>query len=155
MLFLCFEVEQDVYGLPAQVIRQVLPLVNFKRLPGAPAAVSGLMNFRQQMVPVIDVHYMLAGSRCAECLSSRILVVECAAARASEGLLGLLVERATRTVKLDPQDFQPAPVRTEGSPFLGPVAQVEGRFLQRVEVNALLTPEIQQALDQVKEMEVA
>jgi chemotaxis-related protein WspB len=153
MLLLCFEVDNDVYGLPVQALQEVLPVVSLKLLPGAPAAVAGLMNFRQRTLPVIDVHQMLTGRRAADRLNTRILVAQCPAATSSHGLIGLMVERATHTVSISEGEFRPAPVRTEGTPYLGPVAEVDGRLLQRVEVVALLTPEIQDALARAKSAE--
>lgn len=153
MLLLCFEVENDVYGLPVQVLQEVLPVVGMKQLPGAPAAVAGLMNFRQHTLPVIDVNRMLTGRRAADRLNTRILVAQCPAAKASRGVIGLMVERATHTVSISEGAFRPAPVRTDGTPYLGPVAEVDGRLLQRVEVAALLTPEIQDALARAESAE--
>lgn len=155
MLLLCFEVEGDAYGLPARVIKQVLPMVRLKRLPGAPAAVAGLMNYHSQVLPVLDVHQMLAGKPGISRLSTRVLVVECAAAKGSAGLVGLIVERATHTIQISEKDFHSAPVNVPKSPYLGPVAQMNGRLLQRVEPNALLTPEILAALAEAGPMEVA
>ncbi|HEY1170547.1 MAG TPA: chemotaxis protein CheW [Verrucomicrobiae bacterium] len=155
MLLLCFEVEGDAYGLPARAIKQVLPLVRLKRLPGAPAAVAGLLNYRTQVIPVLDVRQMLAGQPSVFRLSTRVLIVECAAAVGSNGLLGLIVERATHTLSVEDSKFDPAPVHVADSPYLGPVAQVDGRLLQRVEPDALLTPEIVAALTQAATVESA
>ena len=55
-------------------------------------------------------------------------------------LLGLILEQATDTLRIDPADFAPAAIRNDGAPYLGPVLPYQGGLLQRVEVGELLDP---------------
>jgi chemotaxis-related protein WspB len=61
-------------------------------------------------------------------------------------LLGLIVERVTRTARHDERDFVAAGVRIEGAPYLGPVTMDADGVLQRVDVAALLPASIRDAL---------
>ena len=65
MLFLLFELGQDRYALDVRQVAEVLPLVEFKRIPQAPPFVAGLLNYRGDPVPVIDLS-QLTLSRPAE-----------------------------------------------------------------------------------------
>ena len=61
MLFLLFELGHDRYALDVRQIAAVLPLVAVKRIPRAPPAVEGLLNYRGAPVPVIDVSQLTLG----------------------------------------------------------------------------------------------
>ena len=80
MLFLLFELEVDRYALPARDVVEVLPLVALKRVPRAHAGVAGVMEYRGQAVPVIDLCALVVGRAAARRVSTRILVVRHATA---------------------------------------------------------------------------
>lgn len=146
MLFLLFHLGSDRYALPARDVVEVLPLVGLKDLPGAPRGVAGLMDYRGESVPVVDLTALALGQPAARRVSTRLLMVRYALPDGGERLLGLLAERATETLRKPPAEFQPAGVRTGGAPYLGPVAADRRGLIQRVEVAALLTPELRAAL---------
>ena len=63
MLFLTFQLGVDRYALDAKRVAEVLPLVDIKQIPHAPAGVAGVFNYRGTPVPVIGIWMEgLAGS---------------------------------------------------------------------------------------------
>jgi chemotaxis-related protein WspB len=146
MLFLLFELGEDRYAIDVRQIVEVLPLVHTKRLPQAPAGVAGLFNYRGAPVPAIDVSQLALGRPSALRLSTRLLLVRYPFDDGAPRLLGLIVERVTRTARHDERDFVAAGVRIEGAPYLGPVTMDADGVLQRVDVAALLPASIRDAL---------
>ena len=59
---------------PASRVVEVLPLMNLKRVPGAPAGLAGVLNFHGTPVPVIDLNQMALGEPAARRLSTRIIL---------------------------------------------------------------------------------
>lgn len=55
MNVLVFGVHDQLYALPADDVREVLRSVAVTRLPGAPAAVEGIVDVRGEVVPVLDI----------------------------------------------------------------------------------------------------
>ena len=55
MQFLLFSLGNDRYGLDTRRVVRVLPQLELKEIPQAPGWVAGLMNYRGQPVPVIDL----------------------------------------------------------------------------------------------------
>lgn len=146
MVFLVFRLDQDRYALPAQEVVEVLPLLQFKHWPMAAPGVAGVCTYRGRPVPVLDLSALCLGRPAPRRLSTRLLMVRYPDARGPARLLGLIAEDATDTVRLDPGDFAEAGVRSDGAPFLGPVAAHGGGVLQRVEVAALLPAALRDAL---------
>lgn len=139
-LHLLFSLGQERYALPTAEVAMVLPLSPCKSLPGAPAWVAGLLPHGLGHVPVIDLSMLVLGQPAPARVSTRLVLVHYRNSQAVAVLLGLILEQATQTLRIDPDDFVPAAVRNEGAPYLGPVMPHQGGLLQRVEVGDLLDP---------------
>ncbi|QYM80440.1 chemotaxis protein CheW [Horticoccus luteus] len=146
MLFLLFQLGNDRYALAARDVVEVLPLLTLKAVPGAPRGVAGLMDYRGTAVPVIDLSALVIGRPAAQRISTRLLLARYTPRSGEERLLALMAERATEMLRRDPADFQPAGVQGEDARYLGPVLSDSNGLIQRVDVNALLSDEVQTAL---------
>lgn len=141
MLALLFSIGDDRYGLPVAAVAEVTPVLRLKQLPGAPDWVAGLCNFRGSAIPVIDLSALAGGAPCRRVLSTRMIVVDYRRPDGSVRLLGLLAERATETALIADGELAPPGVRTDETPWLGPVAVSGGEVVQLVGVDRLLAPE--------------
>ncbi|MBW8811724.1 MAG: chemotaxis protein CheW [Lysobacter sp.] len=61
MLLLVFHLDRDRYAIEAAQVVSVLPLVQIKTIPQAPAAVAGLFDYRGELVPAIDLCRLALG----------------------------------------------------------------------------------------------
>ncbi len=155
MLCLSFYIGQERYALPAQAIIEVLPLVHLQRIPRAPDFVGGVFNYRGSSVPVIDMARLGIGSPCQQLFSTRIILVEFSLADAPLRLLGLLVEKATDTLRLSEELLQEAVVSLREAPFLGKVTTEAGDVVQLINVAGLLTDDVRDLLYANEEKEQA
>jgi purine-binding chemotaxis protein CheW len=100
---LIFEVGERRYGLPAADVVELLRAVSIVPLPGAPAAVEGVINLRGKIVPVLDVRGRFRlPPRPLEPTDHFIV------ARADERVVALRVDRALDLLELDPADVEDA-----------------------------------------------
>lgn len=148
MLALLFSIGEDRYGLPVAAVAEITPMLRLKQMPGAPAFVAGLCNYRGQAIPVLDVSALAGGQPCRPVLSTRMIVVHYPLAAGGVRCLGLLAEKATETVDIPAAALRPTGVRVDEAPFLGKVAIASGEMVQLVEVGQLLTPEVEARLFQ-------
>ncbi len=146
MLFLLFRLGNDRYAIAARQVAEVLPMLETKRIPQAPAAVRGAFDFRGQPVPLIDLTQLALGRPAREQLSTRIVLVDDPDGRGGMRLLGLLAEHVTETFRRNPEDFRDAGVEVPDAPWLGRVASDAGGLVQWVEVSQLLTPALRALL---------
>lgn len=147
-LYLIIRLGADRYAIDSSLVEEVVSLVRLKALPGAPVGVAGIMNYRTDAVPVIDLNLVALGTPTSPRIATRIVVVR-HAADGSEGqseLLGLLVPQATETRRIDDDAFVAAGMATDGAVYLGPVVTTPEGVIQRVAVGALLTAELRDAL---------
>jgi chemotaxis-related protein WspB len=147
VLFLTFQLGDDLCALEAGRIVEVLPLVHLKPLPHAHAGVAGLLNYRGRPVVALDLSAMVLDRASSRRMSTRIAVVRWAPAGRSEALLGLILERASGVVARAASDFADTGYRHAEARYLGPVATLEdGRLLQRIEPQHLISAAVIEAL---------
>jgi chemotaxis-related protein WspB len=153
MLFLLFDLDGDRYALDAAGIAEVLALAPTKSIPGAPAWVAGMFERHGEPVPVIDVSQLALGRPARQLRSTRLVLVRYslgpdntsaqAGARgdsdAPSHLLGLIVERATQTRRIERTQFLDSGIATPHARWLGPVANDGVGLVQWVEVQRMLS----------------
>ena len=146
MLFLLFQLGKDRYALEASQVVEVLPLLNFKKIPQAPPGVAGAFNYRGAPVPVIDLSELTIGNPSRQRLSTRLVLVNYPLDSGGRRILGLIAEHATETVHLEPTDYLSAGVTVDEAPYLGPVAKDERGLIQWIEVKKLLPESMRELL---------
>jgi len=151
MLFVIFELGDDRYALDARQVVEILPLVRLRPLPHAPTGVAGLFNYRGAPVPAIDLTELAFGRPAVRRLSTRLLLVRYPYEHGLERLVGLIVERVTRTARHDEQEFVASGVSNTRAPYLGPVLIDSDGLLQRIDVAVLLPAPARELLFAVAE----
>ncbi|NTZ05169.1 chemotaxis protein CheW [Burkholderia metallica] len=138
-LFLMFELDGERYALDAAGIEEVLPLAVMKAVPGAPDWIAGLLMRGGQPVPVIDVPMLALGRRAQALRSTRLVMVRYRAGHADgERTIGLIVERATQTMRIDRAAFRASGVSTARTRWLGRVANTPDGVVQQMSVSDLI-----------------
>jgi chemotaxis-related protein WspB len=146
MVFLLFQLGEDRFALDAAGIVEVLPLVALTPVPLAPPGVAGLFDLRGTAVPAIDLSALMLGRPARPLLSTRIVLVRYPDGAAGDHLLGLIAERATGTLRAEPEDFSASGIDNAATPYLGPVLADPRGLVQRVDAQALLPAELRDLL---------
>jgi chemotaxis-related protein WspB len=141
MLFLVFQLGSDRYAIRASAVVEVLPLVNVKQIPQAPAPIAGIFDYHGQPVPLIDLAQLALNSPSRKWMSSRIILVNYVKS-GEKHLLGLIAERATGTLRRDDKDFSSTGLANPDARYLGPVTKDELGIVQRIDVNSLLPEDL-------------
>ena len=150
MLFLLFELDGDRYALDAADIVEVQALTAAKTIPGAPAWVAGLMERHGEPVPVIDLAQLALGRPSQEWRSTRLVFVRYRETRdgrdAPERVIGLIVERATQTRRIERERFVESGIATPHARWLGPVVSDEFGMIQWIDVQQMLDDDVKTLL---------
>ena len=133
MLLLLFNVGDEIHGINAATVVEVLPLVDIKKSNGAPRGVVGTFNYRGAFVPVIDLSDLLLGRPVSARLSTRLILAR-NSIPGRTGLVGIIAENATRTLRCEPSDLVPPGLVTQAAPFLGSLVKAPTGFVQTVDV---------------------
>ena len=74
--FLHFELQGEVFALEAMIVREILDVVTSTTVPGAPAMVSDVINFRGKIIPLADLRLAFDMEPAEATIDSRIVVIE-------------------------------------------------------------------------------
>lgn len=141
MLFLQFKINGNGYILEAKDIIEIVPYANLQLIPQAPAYLAGLLNYRGDTVPVVDICFLMSDKPSESKLSTRIALVNYKDDDGRTVRIGLLIENLTETARYNDNDFSDSGVTLEDSPYLGKVIIDEKRIIQLVNVHELIPAE--------------
>jgi chemotaxis-related protein WspB len=157
MMLLTFTAGRNRYAIDVVRIVELVPRVELRPIPHAPAFLAGLLGYRGNVVPVIDLCLLLDVAPCRDCLSSRIILVRDAPddqdqlkpdrRDAGEGigtsasdrvrpsnLLGLIAEHVNDLTYAQPEEVMPVPISLPEVPYLGAVVQTDQGIVQLIAI---------------------
>jgi chemotaxis-related protein WspB len=143
MLVLLLQIGEQRFGLDALDVLEVVPCVALLPVPGAPDWIAGLLHHRDGVAPVVDLARLVDGRAAAPRLSTRIVVLR---RSDSDGLVGLLAEGVTGTLRVDEARLRAAGLRAPNAAWLGPIALDAGGPLQLVRWTDLVPAELRAAV---------
>jgi len=146
MLLVYFQLGADSYALESREIVEIVPLVQCRQVPRAPAFVAGLFDYRGRVVPVIDLSEMAGHGPARRLMSTRILLVNYPDRLGREQVLGLMAERVVDASGHEAAKLQPVGLTVPDSPFLGALLHQSMGMVQMVKVRELLTGSVQALL---------
>jgi chemotaxis-related protein WspB len=129
MLVLTFRVAEIPYAVVVRRVVEVVPRVELRAIPHAPGHLAGLLRYRGDAVPVVDLGMLMAGSPCPDRLDTRIILVD----RGVGGLLGLVAERVDDVRSVDQSRRAVAGLEIDDAPYLGPIYETDDGLLQLIE----------------------
>jgi chemotaxis-related protein WspB len=149
MLLLTFTVAGAHYALDVAGVIELVPRVELRAIPHAPAFLAGLLGYRGEVVPVIDLGLLLGSSPCADRLSTRIILVKSVAGGQNQGgeprdsdrggvrLIALIAEQLSDLVEVGAEQVVPAPVHLPQAPYLDTIARTDRGFVPMIAVAKL------------------
>ncbi len=138
-LYLMFRMDNDYYAIAATEIRRVLKRQRLKQIPSLPAWVAGVLEFEQQMVPVIDLYQRLLQRPASEKSSTRLVIVR----YDEQHALGLLLEKVNTFERLSLQGRMDVTMNLQDHRYLAAVQQHESLGLvQHVALAQLLPADV-------------
>jgi purine-binding chemotaxis protein CheW len=127
-----FSLGGERYGVDASRVTAVVPPVSPTPLPGARAALAGVVNHRGEVLAVVDLRGLLGATLAAEVPSEgRIVVVD-----AGGTVFGLRADEVIGLARVEASGPGPQPARLEGG-LPGWIRGVTGGMVSIVDLEAL------------------
>ena len=137
-LYVTFRVADADYALPAEQVLQLESFSGVTKVPGTAAHVTGIVQVRGRIVPVIDLRLLFGLPEVEAVLDSRIIVVEL-----GSRTVGLRVDLSREVLRLDAEQFEPTPplLAEQSRGFVLGVARVGARLLMLFDLAKVLGEE--------------
>jgi purine-binding chemotaxis protein CheW len=126
------------YAIAGDEVMQMESYAGATSVPGAPSHVVGLVQVRQQVLPLVDARARLGLARIDPTLESRVVVL-----RLGDRLVGVLVDSAREIVNIPPEHFREPPdlVARQSAGLVRSVAQLGGRIILLLDTAKLVGQE--------------
>ena len=130
----------DLLALPVDRVREILSPQPMARLPGAPSRFLGMIDVRDQGVPVLDLRLTIGLAPTEDDEDTRIVVVN-ATMTGAEMAVGLKVDRVFEVTALDADALDPAPEAAVGwrAELIAGIGRRNGRFVTVLDFGRLFS----------------
>jgi purine-binding chemotaxis protein CheW len=130
-----FTIGQEEFGLDIQRIQEINRIVDITRVPNSPDFVSGVINLRGKVIPVVDLRKRFGFPPKESDKNTRIIVVELA-----DMVVGFVVDAVREVIRIPKNITEPPPsiVAGIGSEYISAVAKLENRLLILLDLERIL-----------------
>lgn len=106
--FVTLGIDREVFAVPVELVLEILAARPLFRVPDAPPHLAGLIDVRDQAVPVIDLRLKLGLEAAPATGNTRVLVLE-VPVTGRKLVLGLIADRVFEVIALDQSMIGPPP----------------------------------------------
>jgi len=130
-----FRVGHETYGVPINVLHEIVRVPEITAVPDAPDYLEGVINLRGKIVSVVDLRKRFGQPSTVLDRRNRILVVE------HRGrLAGMIVDSASEVLKIPESDIEAAPTMMQegGLDCVTGLAKYQGRLIILLDIDKVL-----------------
>lgn len=108
MKALTLRLDDEIFAIEAESVREILDLVPVTEVPNAPAFVGGLINVRGRVVPLADLRVVFGMDRPPPDDDTRIVVIETEIG-GEPTIVGIIADKVHEVTEIDAASVQEAP----------------------------------------------
>jgi purine-binding chemotaxis protein CheW len=106
--YLTFKLDAEVFALEISKVREVLDFTTVTKVPQTPDFMSGVINLRGSVVPVVDMRLKFGMSATKKTVNTCIIIVEVEVDNEST-IVGAMADSVQEVLDLEPDQIEPAP----------------------------------------------
>lgn len=140
--YLTFKLGDEVYATDVAKVREVLDFTTITKIPRTPDFMSGVINLRGNVVPVVDLRLCFEMSKTEKTVNTCVVVVEMFL-DGEATIIGALADSVEEVIDLEPDQIQPAPkigtqIRTD---FIKGMGKRDAQFIMILDIDRIFSAE--------------
>jgi purine-binding chemotaxis protein CheW len=140
--YLTFKLGDEVFATDVSKVREVLDSTAVTKIPRTPDFMSGVINLRGTVVPVVDLRLCFEMSKTEKTVNTCIVVVEMLLEGEST-VIGALADSVEEVIDLEPEQIQPPPrigtrIRTD---FIKGMGKRDSQFIMILDIDRVFSAE--------------
>jgi purine-binding chemotaxis protein CheW len=140
--YLTFQLGEEVFALDVSHVREILEFTSVTKVPRTPEYMSGVINLRGSVVPVLDMRLKFGLAKTEKTVNTCIIVVE-VRLEDENAIIGALVDSVQEVFELEPDQIEPAPkigtqLKTE---FIKGIGKRDDRFIILLDIDKVFSTE--------------
>lgn len=138
-----FELGNEQYGIDISKVNEISEFKESNKIPDAPDFISGIINLRGEIIPMIDLktRFNISTNTKAE---KRIIVTNI-----KEKKVGFIVDDASEVLSIMESDIDPPPeiIAREGRKYITGIGKLKDRIIIILDLEKILTNEQEKHLN--------
>ncbi len=140
--YLTFRLGNEIFSIDVAKVREVLDFTTITEIPRMPSFMSGVINLRGSVVPVVDLRLCFQMSKTKRTRNTCIIVVEVMIENEAI-VLGALADSVEEVIDLEPDQIEPPPrigshIRTD---FIKGMGKTDSQFLMILDIDRVFSAE--------------
>src|ERR1700723_3308139 len=140
--YLTFKLGNEIFATDVAKVREVLDLTNITAIPRTPDFMSGVINLRGNVVPVVDLRLCFQMSKTVRTRNTCIVVVE-VLLESESTVIGALADSVEEVIDMEPDQIKPAPkigtqIRTD---FIKGMGKRDAQFIMILDIDRVFSAE--------------
>jgi purine-binding chemotaxis protein CheW len=149
--YLTFQLAEEVFAIDVSHVREILEFTMVTKVPRTPEFMSGVINLRGSVVPVLDMRLKFGLTKIEKTVDTCIVVVE-VFFEEENAIIGALVDSVQEVFELEPDQIEPAPrigtqLKTE---FIKGMGKRDDNFIILLDIDKVFASEDLAAICGVK-----
>lgn len=144
MLLLQFQIAGELYGFDVHSVLEVVPLVKLAPAEFSSDLVAGFLNYREKLIPVINLSMLIKNKELRKSLSTRIIIIKYSNKNNSNALLGFLAEKVNDTIFYSKEELQRQGRAIEQAEYISESLIKDEKAVYIIDINKLISKEIQE-----------
>ncbi len=103
--YVIFKLDQEEFGIDIMNVKEIIPYQESVHVPNTPKFIEGIINYRGNVIPVINLKKRFNIGLAETTEDTRIIVITLG----GEKEVGFIVDEASQTIRLDEDQIDPAP----------------------------------------------
>jgi purine-binding chemotaxis protein CheW len=152
--YLTFKLADELYAINVANIKEVLSVPKLTKVPRMPDFMSGIINLRGSVVPVLDLCKKFALGETSFTVDTGIIVTEIDTVHEDGSverlIIGIFSDEVQKVVTIEPGDIEPPPKIgiSIDTAFIQGMGHVDGNFIIILNINKILTGSEMQVLQE-------
>ena len=145
--YLTFKLADEVFAIEVSKVREVLEFSTITKIPRTPDFMSGVINLRGNVVPVVDLRLCFEMSKTEKTINTCVVVMEMLL-DGEATVIGALADSVEEVIDLEPEQIQPAPrmgtkIRTD---FIKGMGKRDAQFIMILDIDRVFSADELSAL---------
>jgi purine-binding chemotaxis protein CheW len=151
--YMTFKLAQEEYGLEILRVREIIGLMTITRVPCTEASMSGVINLRGKVIPVVDLRLQFRMSH-EEATDQTVIIVVQYGLCGRNMTMGLLVDQVLEVLSIEARHIEPPPEFGAGvvrNDFILGIGKSEKRVIFLLDIERVLSAGGPEAVTQGKD----
>ena len=144
--YVIFKLGREEYGIDIKNVNEISEYAECTKVPNSPSFIEGIINYRGDVVPVINLREKFEMPHVDTTANTRIIIFEINGKQ-----VGLLVDDASQVLTISDDHIEDAPsiIMSSEDKFISGIGKIENRMVIILDMENLLNEEERKAIKEI------